>query len=133
MDAAVRPHGRLALAGRGARRGRCREASLVRPLRGATAAQRTVDVRVLRSPGAGVGVCGGGFSPRRHSCDRCVFLEGLQDGGVTARAVPFMDGLRVGIELLCLAFEPLSSVRPRTRREQTAVTLMGMSKEVNDT
>ncbi len=36
-----------------------------------------VDVRVLRSPGARVGVRGGGFSPRRHSRHRGVFLEGL--------------------------------------------------------
>ena len=133
MDAAVRTHGRLAVAGRGARRGRCCEAILARPLRGATHAQRPVDVRVLRSPGAGVGVLGGGFSPRRHSPHHRVFLEGLQDGGVAARAVPFMDGLRVGIELLCLAFKPLGSVRPQTRREQTAAaTLRGMTKEVND-
>src|SRR5215204_3253707 len=81
----------------------------------------------------GQGVRGGGFSPRRHSRNRRVFLEGLQDGGVAVRAVLFMDGLRVGIELLCLAFKPLGSVRPQTRREQTAAaTLRGMAKEVND-
>src|SRR5215218_10325981 len=76
---------------------------------------------------------GGGFSPRRNSRNHRVFLEGLQDGGVAARAVPFMDGLRVGIELLCLAFESLGTVRPQTRRKQTAAaTLRGMTKEVND-
>src|SRR5215208_3000145 len=61
VDAALRSHGRLAVAGREARRGRCCEASHAGPLRGATPAQRAVDVRVLRSPSAGVGVCGGGF------------------------------------------------------------------------
>src|SRR5215207_6748144 len=102
LDAALRAHGHLAMAGGGAGRGwRC-EADLAGLFWGATSAQRAVDARILQAPVAGVGVSGGAGPASHHSRYRRILLEGLQDSCAAARTVSSMDRLRVGVDLLHL-------------------------------
>ena len=108
MDTALRADGCLLLYSREARgRGR-REDRTARLFRGAAGAERAVDVRVLWAQVTGLGARGNNVSPFRRSSNRLVILEGLEDGGVAALAVPVVDRLRDGLELLDLAPEQLA-------------------------